>query len=588
MLKFNKDDFVDTDTYEQHLGCNGYICYDREKMQRFGKYEESSAASANELALDVMRHNSGWLYNNLSRDPVISYLVNIEKCPEHYFKTKKTKALSLDTEKVLKKLVSNNYATEFLGLYMLGKSKTSKAGKLCKLASRQNTPAGSNRDGVDIHKIFFNFSQQKNLRYYYNNEDIIGIPKDCNSCITVEDGYFLAWGDFAQSDFRIAYNLFMRSPENDKIMSQCEDKYEALARICAKAEGGEFSLEKFKKDRQQYKRLTLATVYGTRDSVVAEEDTFIKRFVEFLRKCPNYVEYERRLRARVALKLPIIVSSYFGHQETIALQYNQESTIYDALNSPVQSATSEIVILTVNEILRRFYELGYTSEDISVYYTRHDEPIFKIKESVLKDVWVLNQASEIIVDNWSPLAMDFKFGYYYKEPDPELTSKVEAVYNANIHKIEQYSANPDLVIEYCPVANMLELTCTVMKTPDNKAILGLYDNLKNEIAYFICNKDDDETIATYLQGALIKLEPKIFEKGYRGVHVITDMLEKDFFYGNTYFRLTYENGGSTYLVGMFVRYMLIKYCRKSGLEIDLLPPSKSDGELILSAKDLLS
>ena len=64
-----------------------------------------------------------------------------------------------------------------------------------------------------------------------------------------------------------------------------------------------------------------------------------------------------------------------------------------------------------------FYELGYTEDDVSVYMVRHDEPVFKVKETAKKDLWVFKQATDIIVDNWVPLRIDFSPGYYYREID---------------------------------------------------------------------------------------------------------------------------------------------------------------------------
>ena len=418
MLKFNQTDYPDVDKYEERIRYNGYIAFDRKRMSQINSYETVNYCTYASLAGDIMTHRSGWRYNNASsKDAVLNYLMDYEACPERYFNKRGTEGYSLDSKKVLQKLRDNGYAEEFLDLYMIYKSKKIKCGKVKNIIQDFQQPCGVNCDGVELSKITYSVTQQRNMRYNYSNCDVIAIPKEYNDCITVEDGYFLAWGDFAQSDFRIAYNLFIRSPENDAIMMQYEDRYEGLARIVAKAEGKRFDLEQFKKDRPLYKQLTLATIYGTRSSVVPAEAAFITKFYEFLQKCPKYVEYERRLNERADLKIPILVQSYFGHTESCPILYKKEDTVHNALNAPVQSCTSEIVILTVNKLLDMFYEKGYTPDDISVYYVRHDEPIFKIKETALKDVWILNQAAQILVDNWTPLAMDFNFGYYYKVAD---------------------------------------------------------------------------------------------------------------------------------------------------------------------------
>lgn len=79
--------------------------------------------------------------------------------------------------------------------------------------------------------------------------------------------------------------------------------------------------------------------------------------------------------------MPFAVKSYFGHEEIINVDSYDRNPLFKALNTPIQAGTSEVVILTVNKILDMFYELGYTEDDVSVYMVRHDEPVFKVKET---------------------------------------------------------------------------------------------------------------------------------------------------------------------------------------------------------------
>lgn len=586
MFKFSRSDTIDTTLYEERLRKDGFIVYDRDKMDIIQNYECAHYRTLASLACDIMIHHSAWRYKTLSRDAILDFLMDCEKCPEKYFKKGKTKDYSLDSKRVLEKLRINGYANEFLEYYMLYKSKKSKCGKIRNMMERQSIPAGKNKDGIDVYKISFAVSQQKNMRYNYSNDDVIAIPKEYNDCITVEDGYFLAWGDFAQSDFRIAYNLFMRSPENDKIMNEYDDKYEALARIVAKSEGKKFNLEQFKEDRSLYKQLTLATVYGTRGSVVPEQDAFIRKFYEFLKKCPKYVEYELRLQERVKLNVPVIVKSYFGHSEVCAIQYNKDDTIHDALNSPVQSCTSEVVILTTNKILDTFYSLGYTEDDISIYYVRHDEPIFKVSERVLKDIWVFNQTEQILVDNWSPLSMSFNYGYYYKVPDKELEEQVHQNYVENADKIDVFAVGTEIDTEYYPVAAICTLGCAINKVADGNTVICLYNDAQNKVAYYLCNSQDDEDIFKYVQVKIAEKEDYLYGLGYRGVHIISNFMEGEFRFGKSLIKFSQADNEYTINVSKFCRYMAFIYCRKNNIETDLLPPYKEDEQLITTAKEL--
>lgn len=62
-------------------------------------------------------------------------------------------------------------------------------------------------------------------------------------------------------------------------MSDIEDKYEGLARLIAQHEGTTFDLAKFREMRKMYKTLTLATMYGTRDSIENQSKSLLKCFL---------------------------------------------------------------------------------------------------------------------------------------------------------------------------------------------------------------------------------------------------------------------------------------------------------------------
>lgn len=588
MFKFTKSTEIDFSKYEEYLRYRPYIVFDRDKMEKTLRYEECRAETFASLAIDTMLYKSSGMYCDLGRETILKYLIDCENCPVRYFKNHKTEGLSLDAKKVLQKLVANNYAEEFLGDYMKYKSLVSKNGTVKGLLGRNSQPAGHNKDDVPLTKLFFNVSQQKNLRYNYSNEDIIAIPKEYNECITVDDGYFLAWGDFGQSDFRIAYNLFMRSPEHDALMNAYDDKYEALARMVHKQSNKEFDLEKFKEERPLYKRLTLATVYGTRDSAVTKENEFIHRMTEFLYTCDKYVEYEKRIRDRVALNLPLLIDSYFGNAQLVAGKSRDVDLINDALNTPIQTGTSEIVALTTMQILQEFYKLGYTEEQVSVYYVRHDEPVFRVHKDAIKDAWIFNQFNQILIDDWTPLRMDFKFGYYYKQEDEELAKQVEAIYEANLDKIVDISVG-NTISDFYPAPPIAKLYLTKIATPDAKQIYTLYNEDTNAVLYSLLNfPAEDEEL--YVLSLLNKVEPSLYKKGYRGICVLTNILnDSEKFLNQSYIGIKFINNNDMSRTDLLCRYMLCRYCKSKQFEIEeSILPLQSDTEFIQSVGDLLA
>ena len=568
MIRFHKDDFVDVDRYEERLNYNGCILYDREQMEGNLLYMQSNSCTYAGIAQDTMLFRSAGRYYTLSPDAIYAYLTNVEHCPDHYFVNRKSKTgrPSLDMRKVLGKLAANGYAEEFLSDYMKHRSIESKCSSVKSVISHCTVEAGQAEDGTKLCRIPYTAVRQKNLRFNYNNFDIIAqIPKEYCDCIVAEDGYVLAWGDFAQSDFRIAYNLFLRSRENDRIMLKYKDKYEALARIVAETMGTSFNEASFKEERDIYKVMTLAVIYGTRNSLVKAEQEFIKSFSEFLEKCPKYKEYYTRLQNRVLLGLPLVTESYFGNETVIPyMPYNKDGMVNDALNSPVQTGTSEIIILTVNAILDMFYGLGYTPDDVSVYYVRHDEPIFKIKKETMKDCWIFNQFAEILVDDWIPLELSFNYGYRYKMADDGIQRMAEEVYERNADKIDGMAPGTDIDTVYYPVQDVLILQVHWIST-NGHTVVTYYSQEKNQVMYSLLATDDRDEVLFGIKQRIASFSPRVIEAGYRGILIYNNEEDGAEYLGGSYVKFLMEVSPRMNDVVALCKAMVIRYCRKEGI-----------------------
>ena len=285
--------------------------------------------------------------------------------------------------------------------------------------------------------------------------------------------------------------------------------------------------------------------------------------------------------------MPLYVESYFGHLEGISNKYNPTDLLNDALNAPVQSGTSEIVCLTTLAILKQFRDLGYSEDDISVYYVRHDEPVFRIHKKVLKDIWILNQFSQILIDDWTPLRMDFNFGYYYKKPDEDLENQIHANYEMHQDKIEQIDFG-NTINDFYPMPPVFTLNVSKVVTPDNKSIYTLYCADRHMVQYSLLNtKVEDEL--EYLITLISKLEPDIVKAGYKGIRVIQNIThdEKESFIGDSYINVQYKNDSSMSPVFLLGNYMYVRYAKKLGLEYDVnRTPLESDAAFINSVQDL--
>lgn len=571
MHKFSKDTFIDFDKYERHLRYLSHIYLDynglvgalNQAMQLNNTYQQQATRY-----MEVM---SGRTLSFISRtDCLIEFLTDFEGCPKRRFMTKKNQSgVSVNRKNVLEPLRNDGYAPEFLDLYFEYSTYKKMCSSISLLLSKHSFTAtdvcGNNNE--QLQQCNFNVSQQQNFRYNYSGHDIITIPKPCNNCVTVPKGKLLAWGDFSQADLRSAYNIFIRDDENIEIVKQYSDMYEAIARIVADANNEDFNSEEFKEKRNIMKAVILSCVYGKRGDIEKSKAEFLKEFGEYLdNKCPRYMEYRRRIRNYTKTKNDIYLDTYFGQSLRVnndfSYSYEPMSLENKCLNYPIQSCTSLIVIMTVNAILDRFYELGYTEDQIGVYYTRHDEPVFILDEEVMKDSWVFEDFKKIFIDDWYPMELSFEFGYNYTIPNPGLLEKYNESVENNRHKIHHEEMDKPSGKMFLPLKETYDIHLGVAKTFDEQIVYAFYDPAKNVCAYrkvpefdyryieqFICDWDRED-----LEYSLIRVCNRGLDKNtvYRRVHYsyTTDITELRF-------------------SDALASYMALKYAKREGQDVTL-------------------
>lgn len=556
MLKFTKTDYPDADLYEERINSFGKIYFDKDRAIKILKYNEGVRATRRKQSEKILRVNSSNRYMMLDESYILDYLELIEFCPSYRFNSKKTvKGYTLDMKKVLGPLLEEGYAIEFLSAYTQYKSMKSTCSRIQKLTESMLESVGKSMDNSDLYEIKFTARPQVNLRFNYSNYDIITIPKEYNSCVCVPKGRYLVWGDFKNSDLRIDYNLFLRDESNAEIMDSCDDKYEGMARILANKENTEFDLDAFKEDRDTFKINVLAPTYGQVKGKTEKDQIFIDSMNRFLLTCPRYQEFKKRLADRQETTLPLVVTSYFGHDEIIQPGYNANEAINTALNSPIQTGTSEMVILVTNTILDKFYELGYTEDDVNVYYNRHDEPIFNIAEKALKDAWIFKECSEILVDNWSPLELEFHYGFRYKEVAKTIEDRVESIYNLNKDKITHYEMNTSTEYDYYPLAKTLKLHVGLVKLGESQTIITLYNEDINTVKYYGAPTVDDNEIIQAVKNYMINYTSNIAEKGYATALLYNNICDFELFENDVYIKSLVKNtngiGKATVLANLY-------------------------------------
>ena len=583
---------VDIDRYEELLNRRGFVYYDREKLVADIPWLKGDMYQEAEEANRIMAFNSANEYRSCGSDEcVYNYLIFTELVPKSYFVSRKAKrGWSLSASKNLRVCLLNRYAEEFLTHYIKKKSLSSKIGLLEQRTDRCHEKIAEAADGTPLYKMKATAFPSPNARFVYKNEAIINIPKTTVSCIGAPNGYTIVWGDFSQSDFRIAYNLFIRSEQDWAILSQVSDLYEGIARLVAERFGEQFDIQEFTKNRKLYKQLILATVYGKRSSLVAEEKQFITRFAKFLDTCPRYKEYYERLRLYKKLNFPIFVDSYFGHREQLDMNLKEEDLIDKGLNTPIQSCSSELIIMQTLHIIDKFREAGLGEEDVSVYFVRHDEPIFLIKTELLEDwAWIFKDHEKIFVDNWSELEMVFHYGQWYSIDDEELTTQAERSYEKNKDKLTIVRNTSNLAeSSWVPLENVYTLYVAKQEIGD-LSVLTFHDNQNNEIFSMSCQKSDPEVLKAGICSKLEKCASKLKEAGYGRVVIYSKDLAGQHFlcYDDEVMSCVFEVANNLNFRTAWAanRIVVREYCNKKGLECNVVP-SAYDLELANGLKKI--
>lgn len=421
--------------YVELLQGSTTIYIDDARLSRAFKELPAETGDYRALATMWMRIESAGKYTYLSKDNIIDLLLDLNVDLDKRFRSKKTKGYSLDNERVVKPLIAKGIVPELLTYYSKYRTGKSCISILSNLASSRVihdvTPTGRR-----ILKYNTNVGAYDNLRAYYSDIAVISIPKAYSNIITTPDDlHYLVWCDFPQADWRFAYNMFIRDDSNRELMSKCDDAYEGLARMI---HGDKFDYDEFKANRSEFKVHCLACFYGSRNADPIP--TAIRNY--FLTR-PKYKKLLFDLDVLYQFGVPIPCVSYLGYEQMIPEGTYRDGFMNKSLNTPIQTMTSHIVIETVFGILQKFWDLGYTKDDINIYYVRHDEPIFTFSKKILKDAWVLKECSEIYLPGFTPIHLDFHFGQYYLDEDAKLTREVNDAIEASYHVYEDFGQEPE-------------------------------------------------------------------------------------------------------------------------------------------------
>ncbi len=444
--------------YMQVLKTSQTLFVDDERLQRASMECDYRARDLEYLCLAELRKECGGRYSTLTKNNLIEYLEELGVDFDKRFRTKKGGEPSLDLKRVITPLIEQGIAVPILTLYKEWRSYLSYSSFLRKMLERR-PPFHTTNSGRVILEFPTHIEEQENLRVYYSDMAIVSVPKPFSDIITgPSEKYHLAWCDYPQADWRFAYNLFIKDDSNKGIMEQCADAYEGLARM---VEGDKFDPEEFKNNRKAYKVDCLSVFYNS-----SNNRAIPKAMREYFQSRERYARYLYDLTVLYRFKLPVPIISYFGFEQLLPEAPYESAFVSKGLNTPIQTFTSHVVNETVLGILNKFWELGYTSDDINIYYVRHDEPIFMFKDTILQDAWIFKDCSEIHIDGFTPIHLDFQFGDYYKQEDERLTKRVSEFMNASDDRLHTYPRGE--LKPYNPIPTVESVYCAIYKLDDGK------------------------------------------------------------------------------------------------------------------------
>lgn len=598
MLKLTKDHIINFSSYLEDLEKLGYVYVSRKILDDTIERLYSQVETLAYRCKDIMACRSAYYYCDLSKKVVIKYLQQYENCPESMFWIKKSQSESLNTKQVLEPLLERGFAKEFITTYIDYMSKKTIRENLSKMVERLEFCDEKDYAGEPLYKLFFTYEEKVNLRVYTKNYNIQGIPKECSRCLRAPQGYVIVSGDFKQSDLRIAYSLLLMSEENLPIMMSYSDSYEALARILM---GDKFDLEHFKTHRNTaYKKDSLAPIYGATTASTQASTEYVRAANKYLASCPNYAEYKRRLMKLIDLDLPVKVTSYFGNTQRVEASignYNKQKIRNEklnfALNSPIQTGTSEIVISVERSIMDAFAKVGATPENggIYAYLNRHDELLFLLNTDYLEYAYIFQEHQTVQVDNWIPLQIEFNFTREYTKEDDEIQQLAERYFKpAEIVPVPKYT--PEDV--YIPAQDVLEVGIGLYKmTAIGKTVISYYDYIKNRVSYELCPSTDEDRIYESVQTKLaINANNLKEQEDVNAIYACTNLVLADTsVFANVFIKFTPNYSSKVHILAQdLAEYMAYRYCKRENIPFTMNPSLHASMERVarISANNLFN
>lgn len=535
MLMLDRNSKVDFAKYKRHLGYLGFIYYDIEYLHKRVNFMQERLDTMRYLLNVYVRECSDNTIINADSAGIRKLLINYKGVPENLLYVRDGRSYKPSINKqVLSRVRDLGKAVDLIDLFLEYTSLRTKTGLVRKAFFKCKDSDVVANDGSPLCEVSHKFEENGTLRTYYSDFNHQQLDYEDLKALKAPKGYSIVVGDFAQSDFKIAYNMLLRDPSNIDTMFRYKDSYEAIARIL---EGTNFNKEQFVEDRKIYKKCSLAPLYGGKGAFTEKENKITHMMGDYFNSLKPYASFKDNIVKRMKLGLPIVVKTFFGTEVMVNTYGKLDNNILNSyLSAPCQTGTSEVVILCANAIMDRFAEFGITEENGGIYlaYNKHDELVFYLKNEYMNYSWIFQENKDIIVDGWMPLEIEFDFTDRYGVPNDQIDKMFKGYYKDQPPlDVDKLIDNAEKAEFFIPCEGVLEVVVAHhVDVANDRTVIAMLDVATEEVKYTEISTSDLNKVVESIVLLINRNAEYLKSKNVTAAIVYSTLLTYDKSYGS--------------------------------------------------------
>lgn len=517
MLNLTYTDRPDFGQYSDNIRATGTSIYvDPVKYHISTTYFRGQYVSAEERLKDYIRVMSQGTYRDTTPDIVRVILQDYCGIDPKKFRVRKQGSLSIsmDMQKVVLPLldslrhwastgsdIKNTMAYVLLSAYREYAYYKIKAQNSIAKEKKFIPTDLKTKKGMKLSEIPFTYERQSTSRYYTRNDNVQAYDLLTVNSFTVPEDYVLVWADFSQIDFRVAYHIILREigSKYDEFYREYEDKYEATMRAICLFCNIPFDAENFEANRKGFKTSILARVYGAGMNTISlnfKDPELVVMLDKYITSNVGHQAYREAISRAIEFGIEVVSEDYFGVTRAIPISTAGYSVMDSALNAPIQTTSNSIIVHWTNNTIQQFRERGWNESKVRVFLIRHDETLYMVhKDAIKRDGWIFKNTSEVQIDDWSPLQVRLEMGYYYTEPDEDVTSLYIKSCQDNEHLMTPLKIMPSRPGRFQPIRDVLYVYCYTPSTLEGFANVYLSGS---DLAAKISSLPDEESRMIWL------------------------------------------------------------------------------------------